>query len=74
MSVGFRVGSFTVTAELLSRTKRAVFAADTKFGYLSHLRRQKQLSRNVERVWRYRTDIISGGKNNAGVAVQAAEV
>ena len=32
MSVGFRVGSFTVTAELLSRTKTPIFPQQSKSG------------------------------------------
>ena len=44
-------GKVTVTAELPSPTKRAVFAANNESGQVYHLHPQKRLSRNVERVW-----------------------
>jgi len=70
VSVGFRVGKATVTAELLSRTKCAVFAAAVQIGELSHPSPQKRLLRNVERVWRH----WHKEKTIADGAVQAAEV
>ena len=74
MSVSFRVGSFTVTAELLSRAKRPFLPPIHKSGSHPTYANKSDCRASSSECGDTAQILSAEEKNNAGIAVQVAEV